>query len=149
MIHTSSVSTPRYGSCHDTIAADKPSGHRGQTDSSDPFLPSRYRQLAGYPCLASASAPSPAGPPPPPSVSSGTAVGLQGVRWNRPRPFVLTVISATGTPSAAKAGTPVSLTGQRFTVQIPPSSQTNVSKTSKKLLFLIIPPQLKAGLLSD
>ncbi|XP_011482136.1 transcription initiation factor TFIID subunit 9 isoform X1 [Oryzias latipes] len=35
-----------------------------------------------------------------------------------------------GTPSAAKAGTPVSLTGQRFTVQIPPSSQTNVSKTT-------------------
>ncbi|XP_024122244.1 transcription initiation factor TFIID subunit 9 isoform X1 [Oryzias melastigma] len=35
-----------------------------------------------------------------------------------------------GTPSAAKAGAPVSLTGQRFTVQIPPSSQTTVSKST-------------------
>ncbi|XP_037605514.1 transcription initiation factor TFIID subunit 9 [Sebastes umbrosus] len=35
-----------------------------------------------------------------------------------------------GTPSVTKVGTPVSLTGQRFTVQIPPPSQTATTKTT-------------------
>ncbi|XP_023263608.1 transcription initiation factor TFIID subunit 9-like, partial [Seriola lalandi dorsalis] len=42
-----------------------------------------------------------------------------------------------GTPSVqsvtTKVGAPVSLTGQRFTVQIPPPSQTATPKTSKSL----------------
>lgn len=37
----------------------------------------------------------------------------------------------TGTPSVTKVGTPVSLTGQRFTVQIPPAAQTTTTKTSE------------------
>uniref|UniRef100_H2RQQ5 TAF9 RNA polymerase II, TATA box binding protein (TBP)-associated factor n=1 Tax=Takifugu rubripes TaxID=31033 RepID=H2RQQ5_TAKRU len=43
-----------------------------------------------------------------------------------------------GTPSVqtvgTKVGTPVSLTGQRFTVQIPPPSQTTTTKTSESTL---------------
>lgn len=34
----------------------------------------------------------------------------------------------------SKVGTPVSLTAQRFTVQIPPPSQTVTTKTSKSML---------------
>uniref|UniRef100_A0A3Q3C102 TAF9 RNA polymerase II, TATA box binding protein (TBP)-associated factor n=1 Tax=Haplochromis burtoni TaxID=8153 RepID=A0A3Q3C102_HAPBU len=44
----------------------------------------------------------------------------------------LSAISSSGTPSVqsvtTKVGTPVSLTGQRFTVQIPPPSQTTTTK---------------------
>lgn len=53
---------------------------------------------------------------------------------------VLTCVFLTGTPSVqsvgTKVGAPVSLTGQRFTVQIPPPSQTATTKTSKSLLLL-------------
>lgn len=101
------------------------------TSDLSPLFPCRCRHPpAGYRCPASASAPSPADPQRLHWVSPGEEP-VEPVRSLTSDPSVW----SSGTPSvqsvSSKVGTPVSLTGQRFTVQIPPPSQTATTKTSK------------------
>ncbi|PWA24670.1 hypothetical protein CCH79_00016166 [Gambusia affinis] len=100
------------------------------TSDLSPLFPCRCRHPpAGYRCLASVSAPSPADPQHLPWVSSGEEP-VEPVCSLTSNPSLW----SSGTPSvqsvSSKVGTPVSLTGQRFTVQIPPPSQTATTKTT-------------------
>lgn len=97
----------------------------------------RCRRLpAGSRCLDSVSAPSPADRPRRPWVSVFTGDIVSCRLFGSVGPVGLTCVFSTGAPSiqsvTTKVGGSVSLTGQRFTMQIPQPSQTATTKASKK-----------------